>query len=592
MDVVLYDATKRMDSNLYKAVKDGNVQYLDDQHLDLSDTHLTPYHNTILHVAAHFGMSECVAKILEKKPNLICQVNLKDENPLHIAAREKKFDVVEALIKRAKELDDQDPESGGKTRQELLRAINVDGDTALHLAVREEDDKIVKLLVEEDPDFKHPLNKAEETPLYLAAERRYGDSMVKSILASKILPGCTGPSGRTALHAAAIFGNTAIIKMLLERYENLIDEPDTEGWTPLHYAARRYNSNIAGKLLEKNKSIGYTCTSQKHDESTALHIAAARDNEEVIEEILDHCPDCWEMVNNKGRNILHIAVDTEAREVIKYIVNKGWLESLMNQKDFEGNTPLHLVASSETLNLKYKDDIINHPRANMYAFNNQNSSPAEVASSVGKGIRSWLWKPRGGRNIAKREEDDQGNIHKEQLKRSKEREEKMRVKKAEALKKTSKSLTLVATLIATITFAAAFAVPGGYEVNRGSEEGMAVLVREASFKAFVVANTIAVMSSTSSVIFYVFAAFYYFDEVDQGQRYKWGFYLVLIAIVAMTGSFISGSYAMMAHSLSLVITTSTIGSITFLIYFFEVQRLFKLWYRKLFPWQHSEEMQD
>ncbi|KAL3742726.1 hypothetical protein ACJRO7_018095 [Eucalyptus globulus] len=49
---------------------------------------------------------------------------------------------------------------------------------------------------------------------------------------------------------------------------------------------------------------------------------------------------------------------------------------------------------------------------------------------------------------------------------------------------------LVAVLIATVTFAAAFTIPGGYN-NDGPSQGMATLVGSAAFQAFVGSNTTA-----------------------------------------------------------------------------------------------------
>lgn len=41
---------------------------------------------------------------------------------------------------------------------------------------------------------------------------------------------------------------------------------------------------------------------------------------------------------------------------------------------------------------------------------------------------------------------------------------------------------LAAKLIATITFAAGFAIPGDYDDDQGPDRGMPVLVKKASFK--------------------------------------------------------------------------------------------------------------
>lgn len=64
---------------------------------------------------------------------------------------------------------------------------NVDKDTALQMAVRNCNVKegkyleVIKLLTEEDREFEHPANNDDETPLYLAAERRSVD-VVKDTL--------------------------------------------------------------------------------------------------------------------------------------------------------------------------------------------------------------------------------------------------------------------------------------------------------------------------------------------------------------------------------------------------------------------------
>ncbi|GMP77274.1 hypothetical protein CsSME_00033597 [Camellia sinensis var. sinensis] len=57
---------------------------------------------------------------------------------------------------------------------------------------------------------------------------------------------------------------------------------------------------------------------------------------------------------------------------------------------------------------------------------------------------------------------------------------------------------IVATLIATVTFAAGFTMPGGYDGNQGPEQGMPVLLRAAAFQAFAITNTIAMICSISA----------------------------------------------------------------------------------------------
>ncbi|KAL7177780.1 hypothetical protein ACSBR2_031026 [Camellia fascicularis] len=375
-----------MDVTLYEAVMEGKVDVLR-QHIDQIDNQVTPNNNTVLHVAAQFGRLQCVEEILKECPVLLRRVNNKCETPLHFAVREECLDVAKALINRAKELE-REPESWGGAAKEILRATNEDKDTALHMAVRNEHLDLVKLLTGEDPEFQHPANNAHETPLYLATEMGC-DDVVATILGTCTSPAYGGPCGRTALHAAAIIKNrfselinvqkkNQSMKILLEWKQDLIKEADEYGWTPLHYAARCSNVEGVGQLLNRDKSAAYITTADKDDEKTALHIAAAEGCEGVMEEILLHCPDCWEMVNGKGQNVLHVAMDGEKKGAIEFIKENPWSSHLKKQKDIEGNTPLHLLylygfsvqlqdSTKEWCNREYE-----------WAFNNENISPDDI----------------------------------------------------------------------------------------------------------------------------------------------------------------------------------------------------------------------
>jgi hypothetical protein len=54
--------------------------------------------------------------------------------------------------------------------------------------------------------------------------------------------------------------------------------------------------------------------------------------------------------------------------------------------------------------------------------------------------------------------------------------------------------SLVAILIATITFAAAFTLPGGYSNDAGSE-GLPIMARKVAFQAFFISDSLAMFSS-------------------------------------------------------------------------------------------------
>ncbi|KAF5962151.1 hypothetical protein HYC85_003360 [Camellia sinensis] len=359
------------------------MRCINDQQLELP---FTSNKNTILHVAAQFGNQKYVKIILEKSPlpSLLRCLNIDDETPLHIAAREGHLDIVIALIECAKRLDHEEVESGGGAAMEMLRAQNKDNDTALHMAVRNPRNlDVVKWLTKEDPEFTHPPNNAQETPLYLAAERQHSD-MVSMILKNCTSPAYSGPKGQTALHAAATSGwQSESTKLLLEQKPGLIKETDEYGCIPLHYAALHDNKDKVKLMLEKDTSVAYITTGKEGDEKTALHIAAAHGNVDIMEKLLLCCPDCWEMVNSKGQNVLHIALDTEQVEVIEYILKKPWIICLINQKDIEGNTPLHLVAPISRGDMgKLWAKLWVECSGDHEARNNKNETPSDIHEKV------------------------------------------------------------------------------------------------------------------------------------------------------------------------------------------------------------------
>ncbi|XP_028081230.1 protein ACCELERATED CELL DEATH 6-like [Camellia sinensis] len=592
-----------MNVNLYEAVMEGKVDVLR-QHIDQIDNQVTPNNNTVLHVAAQFGRLQCVEEILKECPVLLRRVNSKCETPLHFAVREERLDVAKALIDCAKELD-QELESGGREAKEILRATNEDKDTALHMAVRNGHLDLVKLLTGEDPEFQHPANNADETPLYLATEIGC-DDVVSAILETSTSPAYGGPDGRTALHAAAIIkirfsmlidfqNKNQSMGRLLEWKQDLIKEADEYGWTPLHYAARCHNVEGVRQILKKDKSAAYITTADKDDEKTALHIAAAKGYTRVMKEILLHCPDCWEMVNGKGQNVLHVAMDMEKKGAIEFIKENPWSSHLKKQKDIEGNTPLHLLywyGGVNPFSVRLQDSTKEWcNREYEWAFNNKNITPDDIQWSNHQDTELVRFGICGGRNIVS---GDQELITK--LRVRKEERQKICKEPSKTLfqdvKKMSDTHLIVATLTATISFAVGFTMPGGYNSNEGSKQGMPLLITKAAFKLFVIANTIAAICSTSSVFLYVTAPVYHvigfddkFSRIKMVSRYLTALFLLLIAVAALIVAFITGSYAVLSHSLGLAISVCLIGCISFLIYLIELQRWFsylkKLYFKKL-----------
>ena len=120
---------------------------------------------------------------------------------------------------------------------------------------------------------------------------------------------------------------------------------------------------------------------------------------------------------------------------------------------------------------------------------------------------------------------------------------------------------LVATLIATVAFAAGFTMPGGYISEKGDDDrGQAILTSSKAFQAFVITDTIALMLSGFAVLAHIFAPVIHKKKVIH-RLFMTQFYFTSFALLAMVLAFLTGIYAVLSQSSALAISTCVIGSV-------------------------------
>ncbi|KAM3270643.1 hypothetical protein P3S67_028845 [Capsicum chacoense] len=347
----------------------------------------------------------------------------------------------------------------------------------------------------------------------------------------------------------------------------LCEEPDLWGWNSLHYAVKLGLDDIVSDMLGWKKSLVYLPAGSENDWTTAIHIAASEGDINMINELLKHCPDCWDMLNSNSQNALHVAILNNQEAVVRFLLNSERCESFVDETDSDGNTPLHLLAVSGN----HVPELINHPRAKKMPFNKENKTPLDLAllctvttkkeklvddlCKIGRFgqrdfevKRKYKYMPN-----ACDEAGTRGNMINLPEKDDADKQKKTMV---ENIMMAAQMQIVVATLIMTVTFAAGFTLPGGFESD-SPNKGMAILIRKTAFRAFVVSNAIGFTCSSVAI-------FIYFLMAEQSRHpsssstvkklYDVAGILQFLSMLAVVIAFATGMFATLAHSLGLAVT--------------------------------------
>ncbi|KAG7157058.1 Transient receptor potential cation channel subfamily A member 1-like 8 [Homarus americanus] len=125
----------------------------------------------------------------------------------------------------------------------------------------------------------------------------------------------------------------------MSRLSVMLNEQDSLGWSPLHYASRSGQISSLASLLRLGASVR---TKDNRNESP-LHFAAKYGRYNTVRHlvessngflILNEC-------NDEGKTALHIASEEGHTRVVQLLISKGALL----HRDHQGRTPLHLAAA-------------------------------------------------------------------------------------------------------------------------------------------------------------------------------------------------------------------------------------------------------
>ncbi|KAL8735470.1 MAG: hypothetical protein Q9181_002813 [Wetmoreana brouardii] len=133
---------------------------------------------------------------------------------------------------------------------------------------------------------------------------------------SSIQPG-SSDDGKTALHLAAEKGEQMVVRVLLDRMQD-INVQDKQGRTALYLAVENKHEKVVETLVARRHGVDV----QDHEGQTALHLAVAG-GEEGIVEILLQVDVNLELRDNTGRTALHVAAQMGFHRVMQQLLDKG-----------------------------------------------------------------------------------------------------------------------------------------------------------------------------------------------------------------------------------------------------------------------------
>ncbi|KAI9119870.1 hypothetical protein K1719_009259 [Acacia pycnantha] len=147
----------------------------------------------------------------------------------------------------------------------------------------------------------------------------------------------------TPLHKSALLGHLELTKALLAHYPKLALELDSSQRTPLHLASAQGHIDIVRELLV---ACGEACLVRDQEHRIPLHCAVIRGRRDVVLELIRAKKESLTFHDDKGKNILHLCVMHNQSEILKDLValDTNDTNNLLIEGDSDGkNTILHLA---------------------------------------------------------------------------------------------------------------------------------------------------------------------------------------------------------------------------------------------------------
>lgn len=147
-----------------------------------------------------------------------------------------------------------------------------------------------------------------------------------------------------------------------------------EGWTALSYAA---SMQYIDKVQILNRYDPSSAFISNNDKTFPIHVAVLGGHPTIV----DSLTNSRFLLNAKGQNIFHLAALFGECNIVSYLMrNLSDIEFLINQKDEDGNTPLHLATQYQ--HIEVVEILIQNEKVNVGLFNKQGLTAYDLANNI------------------------------------------------------------------------------------------------------------------------------------------------------------------------------------------------------------------
>ena len=219
------------------------------------------------------------------------------------------------------------------------------GETLLLKACRDGDDGVFDCLLKSGKNIGiNTRNKLGKSPVYVLCEQNRHTLLSKFLRKVKDIDVDTADHLHLSpLHIACQHGELFIINMILRKSTQSLERKDKLERRPIHLVQR---PEVISLLSEWNVELG--CKNYLGQTPLLLHcLNGNRDMVSAVSEKLAITE--MKPCDGMGRNIVHLCVDSKDLSILENTVNQARGLNLLDGKDINGQTGLHIAAQNDDL---------------------------------------------------------------------------------------------------------------------------------------------------------------------------------------------------------------------------------------------------